>query len=97
MSEHARRSPAEPVIVARDAERGLLSGFLDPAGYLVLASRAGIAEARLPWVGLTDLLRGPAAAVLPALPSPQRQALQVVMPHSGRSGGPPLTRPVSGR
>ena len=27
------------------------------AGYLVLASRAGIAEARLPWVGLTDLLR----------------------------------------
>src|SRR5580658_986035 len=82
MSEHARRSPAEPVIVARDAERGLLSGFLDPgaragaavltgpagigkaalwewavaqasaAGYLVLASRAGIAEARLPWVGL---------------------------------------------
>jgi DNA-binding NarL/FixJ family response regulator len=110
MSEHARRSPAEPVIVARDAERGLLSGFLDPAaravaavltgpagigktalwewvvqqasstGYLVLASRAGIAEARLPWVGLTDLLRtAPAAAVLPALPSPQRQALQVVM------------------
>ena len=49
-------------------------------GYLVLASRAGIAEARLPWVGLTDLLRTPAAAaVLPALPSPQRQALQVVM------------------
>src|ERR1700722_19399300 len=110
MSEHARRSPADPVIVARDAERGLLAGFLDPgapavaavrpgpagigktalwewaveqasaAGYLVLASRAGIAEARLPWVGLTDLLRSAAAAaVLPALPSPQRQALQVVM------------------
>ena len=49
-------------------------------GYLVLASRAGVAEARLPWVGLTDLLRSAAAAaVLPALPSPQRQALQVVM------------------
>jgi DNA-binding NarL/FixJ family response regulator len=110
MSEHARRPASEPVIVARDAERGLLSGFLDPggqalaavltgpagigktalwewaveqassAGYLVLASRAGIAEARLPWVGLTDLLRtAAAAAVLPALPSPQRQALQVVM------------------
>ena len=110
MGGHARRWPAEPVIVGRDAERGLLSGFLDAggravaavltgpagigktalwewtveqasrAGYLVLASRAGIAEARLPWVGLTDLLRTAAAvAVLPALPAPQRRALQVVM------------------
>jgi hypothetical protein len=99
MDGHARRTAAEPVIVARDAERGLLSGFLDPGapavaavltgpagigktalwewaveqasstGYLVLASRAGVAEARLAWVGLTDLLRSAAAAaVLPALP-----------------------------
>ena len=33
-------------------------------GYLVLASRVGLAEARLPWVGLTDLLRNVAASVL---------------------------------
>ena len=109
MGGHARQPPAEPVIVGRDAERGLLSSFLDPGaravaavltgqagigktalwewtagqasrtGYLVLASRAGIAEARLPWVGLTDLLRTAAAAALPALPAPQRRALQIVM------------------
>ncbi len=48
-------------------------------GYLVLASRAGIAEAQLPWVGLTDLLRPVAGPVLAGLPPPQRQALQVAM------------------
>jgi len=148
MGGPARRPPAEPVIVGRDAEQVLLSAFLDagtrawrvpaaggtgdgtshgsgdgtsdssgeqrevpragsteavaailtgPAGigktalwewtlerasstgYLVLASRAGIAEAQLPWVGLTDLLRTAAAPVLAGLPPPQRQALQVVM------------------
>jgi hypothetical protein len=30
-------------------------------GYLVLACRTGVAEAQLPWVGLTDLLRTGAA------------------------------------
>src|ERR1022692_3869803 len=140
MGGPARRPPAEPVIVGRDAERVLLSAFLDagtrawrapaagggddgtshgsgdhrgvsqagsteavaailtgPAGigktalwewalerasslgYLVLAARAGIAEAQLPWVGLTDLLRTVAAPVLADLPPPQRQALQVAM------------------
>jgi DNA-binding CsgD family transcriptional regulator len=48
-------------------------------GYLVLVSRAGIAEAQLPWVALTDLLRTAAVPVLAGLPSPQREALQVVM------------------
>ncbi|MGD0603641.1 MAG: AAA family ATPase [Streptosporangiaceae bacterium] len=117
------------MIVGRDAERALLSGFLDvgsgrmpaadgtddsgvvpeghagavaailtgPAGigktalwewtleraaslgYLVLVSRAGIAEAQLPWVGLTDLLRTAAMPVLAGLPPPQRAVLQVVM------------------
>ena len=144
MGGPAHRRPAEPVIVGRDAERVLLSAFLDAgarawrvpaagragddtshgsgdrsgvplgvppgggteavaailtgpagigktalwewaldrassAGYLVLASRAGIAEAQLPWVGLTDLLRTVAATVLVGLPPPQRRALQVVM------------------
>jgi hypothetical protein len=49
------------------------------AGHLVLASRAGAAEAQLPWVGLTDLLRGTEASVLAGLPAPQREALRVVM------------------
>jgi DNA-binding CsgD family transcriptional regulator len=49
------------------------------AGHLVLASRAGAAEAQLPWVGLTDLLRGTEASVLAGLPAPQREALHVVM------------------
>ena len=116
MGGQVHRSPAEPAIVGRDAERALLAGFLDPAarsggggaealaaiftgpagigktalwewtlqrasslGYLVLASRAGVAEAQLPWVGLTDLLRTVAAPVLAELPPPQREALQVVM------------------
>jgi DNA-binding CsgD family transcriptional regulator len=47
--------------------------------YLVLASRAGVAEAQLPWVGLTDLLRAAPAEIVSGLPPPQRQALQVVM------------------
>jgi DNA-binding CsgD family transcriptional regulator len=49
------------------------------AGYLVLAARAGLAEAQLPWVGLTDLLRTVAAPVLASLPPPQRRAVEVVM------------------
>jgi hypothetical protein len=42
MSEHVRRSLAEPVIVARDAERGLLSGFLDPIGASADASYGAV-------------------------------------------------------
>lgn len=49
------------------------------AGHAVLVSRAGIAEVRLPWVALTDLLAGVPAAILADLPPPQRRALQVVM------------------
>src|ERR1700733_6377533 len=108
----ARRAPAEPVIVGRDAERALLSAFIDAggaraailtgsagigktalwewataraagAGHLVLACRAGAAEAQLPWVGLTDLLRSTDAAVIAGLPAPQREALRVVMLQSG--------------
>jgi AAA ATPase domain len=131
-----RRSPAETVIVGRDAERVVLTRFLNAgarawsivhggaadhgatvrdggdgtrvaailtgpagigktalwewalerassAGYLVLLSRAGIAETQLPWVGLTDLLRTVPASVLTGLPRPQGHALQVVMLQSG--------------
>jgi hypothetical protein len=53
------------------------------AGHLVLASRVGAAEAQLPWVGLTDLLRGTEASVFAGLPTPQRDALHVAMLQSG--------------
>ena len=53
------------------------------AGHLVLACRAGAAEAQLPWVGLTDLLRSTDASVIAGLPAPQREALRVVMLQSG--------------
>jgi DNA-binding NarL/FixJ family response regulator len=109
MGGPARRPPAAPVIVGRDAEQAQLSEVLDvraelvaalvtgPAGigktalwewtleravgqgYLVLVSRAGVAEVQLPWVGLTDLLRPVGSSALAGLPLPQRQALQVAM------------------
>ena len=48
------------------------------AGATVLVSRAAAAEARLPWVGLTDLLARLPAEVVDALPGPQRHAMRVV-------------------
>jgi DNA-binding CsgD family transcriptional regulator len=53
------------------------------AGYQVLAARAGLAEAQLPWVGLTDLLAPVAAPVLAGLPPPQRRALDIVTLQAG--------------
>jgi DNA-binding CsgD family transcriptional regulator len=53
------------------------------AGDHVLVSRASAAEARLPWVGLADLLRSIVPTVLDALPNVQRRALQAVSLHSG--------------
>jgi DNA-binding NarL/FixJ family response regulator len=46
---------------------------------VVLTSRAGQAEARLPWVVITDLMSVVPKQVLDGLPEPQREALQVVM------------------
>ena len=48
------------------------------AGQHLLLSRATAAEARLPWVGMTDLLRGVPEQILASLPDPQRRALQAV-------------------
>jgi DNA-binding CsgD family transcriptional regulator len=53
------------------------------AGYQVLAARAGLAEAQLPWVGLTDLLAAVAAPVRAGLPPPQRRALEIVTLQAG--------------
>jgi DNA-binding CsgD family transcriptional regulator len=54
------------------------------AGEHVMVSRATVAEARLPWVGLTDLLRSVPLTVQARLPGVQRQALQAVsLQHGG--------------
>jgi len=59
------------------------------AGDHVLVSRATAAEARLPWVGLTDLLHAIAPVTLASLPHVQRRALEIVSLHavSLQSGG----------
>jgi DNA-binding CsgD family transcriptional regulator len=46
---------------------------------VLLVARAGAVEARLPWVGLTDLLRGIPRSVLEGVPIPQFAALRVIM------------------
>jgi DNA-binding NarL/FixJ family response regulator len=59
------------------------------AGDHVLISRATSAEARLPWVGMTDLMRTMPPATLESLPDVQRRALEVVSLQSGslQTGG----------
>ena len=47
-------------------------------GRHVLVSRATPAEARLPWVGLADLMRPVDERVIDALPPPQARALRLV-------------------
>jgi len=49
------------------------------AGTLVLRARCAEAESGLAYGGLTDLLGPVAEMVMPALPSPQRRALEVVL------------------
>ncbi|HEY2794305.1 MAG TPA: AAA family ATPase [Micromonosporaceae bacterium] len=49
------------------------------ASATVLASRAGLAEAHLPWVCLADLLSSVPPEAIDALPGPQRHTLRVVM------------------
>jgi hypothetical protein len=46
-------------------------------GYRVVASRPAGAEVRLSFAALSDLLEGYLEEVLPALPGPQRRALEV--------------------
>jgi DNA-binding CsgD family transcriptional regulator len=54
------------------------------AGEHVLISRATVAEARLPWVGLADLLRSIPLSVQACLPDVQQRALQTVsLQHGG--------------
>ncbi|HEY3735666.1 MAG TPA: AAA family ATPase [Streptosporangiaceae bacterium] len=56
------------------------------AGGQVLLSRATAAEARLPWVGLTDLLRSVPDPITDSLPRLQGRALRAVALQSGGGG-----------
>ncbi|MEO5703481.1 MAG: AAA family ATPase [Candidatus Limnocylindrales bacterium] len=57
-------------------------------GYLVVSVRAVDAEARLSLGGLSDLLEPHLDAVLPALPPPQRRALEIAFLLRGEGGQP---------
>jgi DNA-binding CsgD family transcriptional regulator len=56
------------------------------AGGQILLSRATAAEARLPWVGLTDLLRSVPDPIVDSLPGPQGRALRTVALQSNAGG-----------
>ena len=56
------------------------------AGGQILLSRATAAEARLPWVGLTDLLRSVPDPIVDSLPGPQGRALRTVTLQSNAGG-----------
>src|SRR5262245_35850645 len=66
------------------------------AGALVLRTRCAEAESGLAYGGLTDLLGPVAETAMPALPAPQRRALEVVL---GRAdpGGEAVEPQVVGR
>ncbi len=65
------------------------------AGYLVLSCRPAGAEVRLAHAALSDLLEPYLGDVLPLLPRPQRQALEVALLLADDAGSAPDQRAVS--
>jgi DNA-binding CsgD family transcriptional regulator len=64
-------------------------------GYRVLSARPGGAEVQLAFAGLADLLGDALDDVLPALPRPQRRALEIALLLEDVRGVPPDQRAVS--
>jgi DNA-binding CsgD family transcriptional regulator len=64
-------------------------------GHRVLSARPGGAEVQLAFAGLSDLLHDALDDVLPALPPPQRRALEVALLLTDADGKPPDQRAVS--
>ena len=64
-------------------------------GDRVLAARPGGSEVQLSFAGLGDLLDEVLDDVLPALPSPQRRALEVALLLADTDGAPPDQRAIS--
>jgi DNA-binding CsgD family transcriptional regulator len=65
------------------------------AGYLVLACRPAGAEVQLSLTTLSDLLEPYVAAVLPALPPPQRRALEIALLLENEDGEAPDQRALA--
>ena len=64
-------------------------------GYRVLSARPGGSDVRLAYAGLSDLLGNDASEALPALPPPQRRALEIALLLEETSGVPPDERSVA--
>jgi DNA-binding CsgD family transcriptional regulator len=64
-------------------------------GFRVMVARPAESEARLSYSGLGDLLESVADDVLPALPEPQRRALEIALLKARDDGDPPDQRAVS--
>lgn len=80
----ARRRPACLVLegetgVGKSAVWGAAVALARAEGFRVLAARPAATEARLAYACLADLLTGVEDEVLEAIPTPQRQALDVVL------------------
>jgi DNA-binding CsgD family transcriptional regulator len=58
-------------------------------GSRVLSARPAETESSLSYVGLVDVLDPVLDEVLPALPSPQRRALEIALQRADAEGGPP--------
>lgn len=65
------------------------------AGFTVLACRPSGAEMQLSFAALADLLEPHLEAVLPALPGPQRRALEVALLLEDETDGAPDQRTIS--
>ncbi len=65
------------------------------AGYLVLSCRPAGAEVRLAHAALSDLLEPHLVGVLPLLPRPQRQALEIALLLADDAGSAPDQRAVA--
>ena len=82
---HGLEELPRAVVLSGEAGIGktsLWSAGLDAAearGYRVLRTRPGEAETGFAFAGLTDLLEGAAADVLPELPSMQRRAIETAL------------------
>jgi DNA-binding CsgD family transcriptional regulator len=91
-----------PALVLLDGEAGIgkttvweaVVAAEEPRG-LVLRARPAAAEMALSFAGLSDLLTGVLDAALPALPAPQRRALEVALLLEPGGESPPEHRAVA--
>jgi DNA-binding CsgD family transcriptional regulator len=64
-------------------------------GFRILVAHPGGGDVKLAFAGLTDLLGGSVSELLPALPQPQRRALEIALLLEEPDGTPPDDRAVA--